>query len=170
MRSSLLKRVAVAAGTFAAALSVSSPASAATSYSADECTSSGSTYCFVIHYNSRSETTNYSSSSCFVATRDIPDYYGYSPNGTTLVRFVFEYGLISDNYATCRLGNTGEGLAVKNNAASASNGERSASYRVYYNSGYLGTSQTFSPTCGLHWPSTNPISSLKNENASAARL
>ncbi|MCL7427111.1 hypothetical protein [Streptomyces sp. YS415] len=170
MRAGFFKRVAVAVGAFAAVVSFAAPASAATSYAADECTSSGNAYCFVIHYNSRSATSNYSASSCFVANRSIPDYYGYSPNGAILVRFVFDYGLISGNYNTCRLGNSGEGLEVKNNAASASNGECVASYRVYYSSGYQGVNQTFSPTCGDYWPSENLSATLKNENASAKRL
>ncbi|MFV0134405.1 hypothetical protein ACLGIH_14375 [Streptomyces sp. HMX87] len=170
MTGRFLERAAVVVASFAAVIGFTGPASAATSYSADECTSSGNAYCFVIHYNSRSAATYYSASSCFVANRSIPDYYGYSPNGAVLLRFVFEYGMISGNYNTCRLGNSGEGQPVKNNAASASNGECVASHRVYYNSGHQGTSQTFSPTCGDYWPSENLISALKNENASAKRL
>ncbi|MET9519906.1 hypothetical protein [Streptomyces sp. NPDC002994] len=144
-------------------------ASAATSYASDECSSSGNAYCFVMHYNSRGEQTWYSVSSCFVANESIPNHYGYSPNGVALVRYVFGYGLISGNYNTCRLGNSGEGLELKNNAASASNGECSANNRVYYSSGYSGISQAFLPNCGDYWPSENLVSSMKNENASHER-
>ncbi|MDT7840170.1 hypothetical protein [Streptomyces justiciae] len=104
-----------------------------------------------------------------MSNQSIPDYYGYSPNGATLVIYVFGYGQISGNYNTCRLGDSGEGQPVKNNAASASNGECVATHRVYYNSGYQGISQAFSPTCGDYWPSENLIADLKNENASAKR-
>jgi uncharacterized membrane protein len=166
----LLRSAVVTATVTAGALATTvSPTSAATSYAADECSSSGNAYCFSLHYNSRSETTNYSVSSCFVTNESIPNYYGYSPNGASLVRYVFEYGQISGNYNTCRLGNSGEGLEVKNNAASASNSECVATHRVYYSSGYQGLSQAFSPTCGDYWPAQNLVSGLKNENASSKR-
>ncbi|MFD3658200.1 hypothetical protein ACTU45_30525 [Streptomyces sp. 24-1644] len=165
------KRIAgIAAFCAMGALALSAtPASAATSYEADACSSSGNSYCFAIHFNSRGEQTWYSSSPCFVANKDIPDYFGYSPNGVALVRYVFRPGLISGTAATCVLSNEGDGQAVKNNAASASNGECSATYRVYFYSGYSGPSQAFLPTCGDYWPSDNLVSTLKNENASHDR-
>ncbi|MEE4425649.1 hypothetical protein V2J85_41025, partial [Streptomyces sp. DSM 41528] len=111
-------------------LFAASPASAATpiSYESDACTSAGNKYCFAIHYNSRGAQTWYSDSPCFVANKDIPDYYGYSPNGAVLVRYVFRAGQISGTGATCVRTNEGDGQGVKNNAASASNGECSAKY------------------------------------------
>ncbi|MCI4045809.1 hypothetical protein [Streptomyces sp. TRM75563] len=149
----------------------SSPATAATptSYESDACTSSGNRYCFAVHYNSRGAQTWYSGSPCFVANKDIPDYYGYSPNGAVLVRYVFRPGQISGTAATCVLSNDGDGKGVKNNAASASNGECSATYRVYVYSGYGGPSQAFLPNCGDYWPSDNLVSTLKNNNASHDR-
>ncbi|WP_230396274.1 hypothetical protein [Streptomyces blattellae] len=56
---------------------------------------------------------------------------------------------------------------MKNNAASVQNCSSVDNYRVYYNSGYGGTSQYFAHrdpygSCKL----TNLISALKNENAS----
>ncbi|MER5775436.1 hypothetical protein ABT144_14280 [Streptomyces sp. NPDC002039] len=65
--------------------------------------------------------------------------------------------------------NEGNGQEVKNNAASAVNGECSANYRVYFSSGYGGPSQVFRPTCGDYWPAENMIPDLYNENASHDR-
>lgn len=146
------------------------PAFAATptSYVSDTCSSSGNKFCFSIHFNSRGGQTWYSDSACLVSNNDIPDYLGYSPNGVSLVRYVFRAGQISGTAATCVL-SSGDGQGVKNNAASASNGECSATFRVYFNSGYNGPSQAFLPTCGEYWPSENLVSTLKNENASQDR-
>ena len=148
----------------------SSHAVASTSYESDECTSAGNAYCFSMHWESAgSETGGYSKSSCFVANKSIPNHYGYSPNGAVLVRYVFEYGQIDGIYNTCRLGNSGEGLGIKNNVASASNGECSVYYRIYYNSNYSGLFQTFHPTCGSYAPSDNMMAGMKNQNASHVR-
>ncbi|MFE6836810.1 hypothetical protein ACFVFI_18510 [Streptomyces sp. NPDC057705] len=167
----IIKRIATVAAVGAlSALSFSvTPASAATSYESDVCGSSGNRYCFAIHYNSRGGQTWYSASPCFVADRDVPDYFGYSPNQASLVRYVFRSGQISGTAAACTLSNEGDGQGVKNNAASASNGECVADYRVYYNSGYSGPSQSFSPNCGDYWPAENLGSGLYNENASHDR-
>ncbi|MEU6896213.1 hypothetical protein ABZ934_31610 [Streptomyces sp. NPDC046557] len=121
-----------------------------------------------MYYDSRGEQTWYSTSSCFVTNRSIPDHSGYSPNGAIFVRFVFSTGLMSNLYNTCR-GASGSDLTLKNASASASNGECSATYRVYYNSGYVGLFQTFLPSCGDYWPAENMMPDMKNENASSLR-
>ncbi len=149
-------------------LFVTPSAQAVTSYSADECTSANNSYCFALYYDSRGEQTNYSTSSCFVTNRSIPDHSGYSPNGAMFVRFVFSYGLMSNLYNTCR-GGSGADLTLKNASASASNGECSAFYRVYFSSSYNGLSQSFAPSCGDYWPAENLFPALKNENASNSR-
>ncbi|MFG2994522.1 hypothetical protein ACGFZK_35370 [Streptomyces sp. NPDC048257] len=153
---------------FSVAFFVAPNAQAATTYSADECTSANNSYCFALYYDSRGEQTWYATSSCFVTNRSIPDHSGYSPNGAIFARFVFDAGLMSNLYNTCR-GASGSNRTLKNASASASNGECSASYRVYYNSGYGGLSQTFLPNCGEYWPAENLLAALKNENASNVR-
>ncbi|WP_424920073.1 hypothetical protein [Streptomyces sp. wa1064] len=160
-----------ATGALGALLFAAPTATAATptSYVSDACSSSGNKYCFAIHYNSRGEQTNYSSSPCFVANKKVPDHYGYSPNGAALVRYVFRPAQISGTGATCVLSNDGDGKGIKNNAASASNGECNAMNRIYVYSGYGGPSQAFYPTCGDYWPSDNLVTTLKNNNASHDR-
>ncbi|WP_405938117.1 hypothetical protein OG338_16915 [Streptomyces sp. NBC_00726] len=59
----------------------------------------------------------------------------------------------------------GGGQKVKNNAASANNCSTVDGYRVYYNSGYAGHSQSI-PHYWSCASSTNLDSTLKNENAS----
>ncbi|WP_179382017.1 hypothetical protein [Streptomyces sp. SA15] len=89
---------------------------------------------------------------------NVHDYYGSSQyQGSTLVtyRYVFDSAT------------NGHGQYVKNNAASVWNCSGQDNYRVYYNSGYGGTSQFFRhrdpyEDC-VH---TDLISALKNENAS----
>ncbi|MGV9286670.1 hypothetical protein [Streptomyces sp. NPDC003719] len=59
----------------------------------------------------------------------------------------------------------GSGQAVKNNAASANNCSGVDGYRVYYNSGYAGHSQSIPHYYGCA-SSTNLDATLKNNNAS----
>jgi hypothetical protein len=89
---------------------------------------------------------------------NVSDYWGTSQyQGSTLstYRYVFN-------------GNgSGAWQYVKNNAASVQNCASADNYRVYYNSGYGGTSQYFAHNdpygdCNL----TDLISALKNNNAS----
>ncbi|MEU3599073.1 hypothetical protein ABZ714_10130 [Streptomyces sp. NPDC006798] len=161
----------VAAGALAALGPAPAPAAAVPiSYEADACGSSGNRYCFALHYNSRGGQTWYSDSPCFVSNKDIPNHAGYSPNGVAQVVYVFTAGQMNWSAAVCVLSNSGDGQPVKNNAASAANGECSVSYRVYYNSGYSGPNQTFGPTCGDYWPAVDLNSGVKNNNASSARL
>ncbi|MER5811757.1 hypothetical protein ABT143_26825 [Streptomyces sp. NPDC002033] len=75
---------------------------------------------------------------------------------------------MSNLYNTCR-GGSGSGRELKNAAASASNAECSAHYRIYFSSGYNGLSQEFLPNCGDYWPADNLLTELKNDNASNAR-
>ncbi|MFF3607652.1 hypothetical protein [Streptomyces sp. NPDC002463] len=89
---------------------------------------------------------------------NVSDYWGTSQyQGSTLTTYRYVFN-----------GNgNGAWQYVKNNAASVQNCSYADNYRVYYNSGYGGTSQYFAHNepwgdCNL----TNLISALKNENAS----
>ncbi|ALO09067.1 hypothetical protein AQF52_3473 [Streptomyces venezuelae] len=169
MKKNLLLRAGLAgASALAAVAATMTPASAATSYESDTCTSSGNAYCFAAYFSSRGTQTWYSTSACHVVNRDIPDWYGYSPNGAILVRYIFRARMITGRYNTC-IETGGDGQGAKNNMASGSNGECSATYRVYYSSGHNGLSQAFLPTCGDYWPAENLVDVLKNENASLDR-
>ncbi|MFF9691412.1 hypothetical protein [Streptomyces sp. NPDC014623] len=80
----------------------------------------------------------------------------YQGSSLTTYRYVFGNG-----------GN-GNGEYMKNNAGSVQNCARDDNYRVYYNSGYGGTSQYFAKNgpygdCNL----TDLISALQNNNASS---
>ncbi|MFF1411554.1 hypothetical protein ACFVX6_17500 [Streptomyces sp. NPDC058289] len=166
---SIKKVIGVCAAAAMAALILPAGTASAmpTSYVSDECSSSENRYCFSLHFNSRGGQTWYSSSPCFVSNKDIPNHFGYSSTGVSIVRYVFRPGNV--NFQTCNMTNEGNGQAVKNNAASGVNGECSARYRVYFNSGYSGASQEFLPTCGDYWPAENLVAGLHNENASHDR-
>ncbi|MFZ3500369.1 hypothetical protein ACODT5_45365 [Streptomyces sp. 5.8] len=86
----------------------------------------------------------------------VNNYEGSSGyQGSTLVtyRYVFDGAT------------NGHGQYVKNNAASVANCAPADNYRVYYNSGYGGTSQYIGfVNWGCNW--VNLISALKNNNAS----
>ncbi|MFE6285601.1 hypothetical protein [Streptomyces sp. NPDC057877] len=158
-----LARIAVGASlALSASFLATSPAQAATTYSGDECTASNEN-CFALFYNSGVNTWT---SSCFLSNRSIPDLWGYSPNGATVVRFVFRAPgtHINTNLAVSWCYGSGEGQDVKNNAAAAASGEASATNTVFYNSGYAGASQSFGPRS-----TGNLNSTLKNENASIQR-
>lgn len=87
---------------------------------------------------------------------NVNNYEGSSSyQGSTLVtyRYVFDSAT------------NGHGQYVKNNAASVENCAAGDDYRVFYNSGYSGTSQYIgSVGWGCNW--VNLIPALKNENAS----
>ncbi|MFG2328038.1 hypothetical protein ACGFMM_00280 [Streptomyces sp. NPDC048604] len=89
---------------------------------------------------------------------NVSDYWGTSQyQGSTLTTYRYVFN-----------GNgNGAWQYMKNNAASVQNCAPGDNYRVYYNSGYGGTSQYFAHNepwgdCNL----TNLITALKNENAS----
>ncbi|MEU3659260.1 hypothetical protein AB0E77_05750 [Streptomyces sp. NPDC032940] len=79
-----------------------------------------------------------------------------SYNGATAVHYV---------YVFFKGQGDGAGQAVKNNAASANNCSTVDGYRVYYNSGYAGHSQSIPHYYGCG-SSTNLDATLKNNNAS----
>ncbi|WP_406864400.1 hypothetical protein ABZO31_29725 [Streptomyces sp. HUAS MG47] len=89
---------------------------------------------------------------------NVSDYWGTSQyQGSTLT--TYRYVFNGNGYGAWQY--------MKNNAASVQNCAPSDNYRVYYNSGYGGTSQFFAHNepwgdCNL----TNLITALKNENAS----
>ncbi|MCJ0869487.1 hypothetical protein [Streptomyces sp. AP-93] len=87
---------------------------------------------------------------------NVNNYEGSSGyQGSTLVT----YRYVFDGAAN------GHGQYVKNNAASVENCAAADNYRVYYNSGYGGTSQYIGAVgWGCNW--VNLISALKNNNAS----
>ncbi|ANW19214.1 hypothetical protein [Streptomyces clavuligerus] len=132
------------------------------SYSGNECSASKAN-CFALFYNSGVNTWT---SSCFLSNQSINDLYGYSPNGATLVRFVFRPHevTINSNLGVSRCVGDGDAQAVKNNAAAGTSGEASATNTVYFNSGYTGPSQSFAPRS-----TANLNATLKNENASIKR-
>ncbi|WP_158711032.1 hypothetical protein [Streptomyces albus] len=113
----------------------------------------------------------------FYNSKDIAIQDGYYKSAFTLY-----YGNVDDHWGTSRYqgsslttyryvfgnGGNGNGQYMKNNAASVQNCARDDNYRVYYNSGYGGTSQYFAKNgpygdCNI----TNLISALKNNNASS---
>ncbi|MET7288544.1 hypothetical protein [Streptomyces sp. NPDC005573] len=162
MRARIGSTLGAIALTAASVIGISSPASADSTYSSDECTSSGNARCFTLFYNSQSGAIW--ASSCFIASGDISDYTGYYAGGGVQVYFVFAYRSLTTNAAGYCDNSSGDGLPVKNNAAAGSN-TMTSSYRVYYNSNYGGASQTFSPGTIANLNST-----LKNENASGQAL
>jgi hypothetical protein len=89
---------------------------------------------------------------------NVHDYWGTSQyQGSTLTTYRYVFN-----------GNgNGSWQYMKNNAASVQNCAPDDNYRVYYNSGYGGTSQYFAhrqPYGECPW--SNLITALKNENAS----
>ncbi|MGW4159871.1 hypothetical protein [Streptomyces sp. NPDC004788] len=141
------------------------PANATTVYSSDECSSS--TRCFALFYNSM-QNIGIFYSSCFITNKSEYSHQGYSmatPSGLYTVNYQFDFRDFDfhDAGSQCHPGD-GAGYSLKNDAAGGVN-EDSASHRVYYNTGYGGTYQTFYPG-----DSKNLISALKNNNASSQRL
>ncbi|MFI5761999.1 hypothetical protein ACIA8F_13775 [Streptomyces sp. NPDC051563] len=113
----------------------------------------------------------------FYNSKDIAIQDGWIKSGYTLF-----YGNVSDHFGTSQYqgssltsyryifvgGGNGNGQYMKNNAASVWNCAPDDNYRVYFNSGYGGTSQYFQKngpygSCNI----TNLISALKNNNASS---
>jgi hypothetical protein len=113
----------------------------------------------------------------FYNSKDIAIQDGYIKSAYTTF-----YGNVSDHWGTSQYqgsslttyryvfgnGGNGNGQYMKNNAASVQNCARDDNYRVYYNSGYGGTSQYFAKNgpygdCNI----TDLISALKNNNASS---
>lgn len=152
----------------AALLGICAPsASAATRYSSDECSSSVS--CFGIFYNSRTTGSQFISS-CFLTNDDEYSHEGYeaiTSGGLDVVKYQFDdNNRFQFNIGVGHWCTTGEGAGqgVKNNAAGGVNND-THTHRVYYNSGYGGTAQSFSAGT-----SANLISALKNNNASSERI
>ncbi|MBO1413164.1 hypothetical protein [Streptomyces sp. FH025] len=110
----------------------------------------------IISYNSNGgDGGNYSSSAKFFG--NVPDYAGdtiYSGMTVTDYRYVFSGG-----------NGSGNGVAVKNNAAAAKGCPSTVNYRIYYNSNYGGHSQLIPGSWGCY-AGTNLDSTLKNNNAS----
>jgi hypothetical protein len=138
-------------------------ASAASVYKSDECEVSGNDYCMVLFYNSRQGSAIWASS-CFIASKSIPNYAGYYAGDGIQVYYVFAYrDKIYNHLGYCSNG-SGDGQGVKNNAAAASN-NIGRTWRVHYNSNYGGIYQTV--TSG---EIENLNADLKNENASGKML
>ncbi|MFD8688750.1 hypothetical protein [Streptomyces sp. NPDC059651] len=159
--------VASAAITVAALLVSASPASAYTTYSDDQCSST--TRCFAIFFNSMSNIGIFSNA-CFITNKTEDSHLGHdylTSSGMQEIRYQFNYGsgfhgLPNGSY--CQGTDPGSGYSVKNNAAGASNGD-SRSHRVFYNSNQTGTYQTIEAG-----HNENLVAALKNENASSERL
>ncbi|MFC4470409.1 hypothetical protein ACFPH6_38965 [Streptomyces xiangluensis] len=134
------------------------PASAATVYVSDECTSSGNARCMTLFYNSQAGAIF--ASSCFISNRNLDNFSGNYGEGTTYVYVFDARDLITNNLGYCSNG-SGSGQPVKNNAAAGSNSLSSNTVRIYYNSGHAGPYQSFAPGSIKNLNST-----LKNQNAS----
>ncbi|MFJ3786343.1 hypothetical protein [Streptomyces sp. NPDC090093] len=107
-------------------------------------------------------------SPCFLTNKTEYSHEGYSlstPSGLYTVRYQFNYGSDFEFHdaSGCRE-DKGSGWSVKNNAAGGVN-EDTAAHRVFYNTGYGGTYQTYYPG-----DSKNLISALHDNNASSKRL
>ncbi|MFF5515409.1 hypothetical protein [Streptomyces coeruleorubidus] len=161
------KKVAACAASFAAVAAVmasAAPANAAEYKVTDNCDvpwitcSYGDLWLF---YNSKEIAVQdgYIKSAFTTFYGNVYDHWGtsqYQGSSLTTYRYVFGNG-----------GN-GNGAYMKNNSASVQNCARDDNYRVYYSSGYGGTSQYFAKNgpygdCNI----TNLISALKNNNASS---
>ncbi|MFD3658938.1 hypothetical protein [Streptomyces sp. NPDC058620] len=164
-KSFMARCAATAAITVAAVLVPATQASAYITYSEDQCSSS--TRCFAIIYNSTQSSGTFHSA-CFLTNKTEDSHTGYNyltSSGMQEIRYQFGYdmGISLPNGSSCRW-TEGSGQGVKNNAAGGSNGD-SRSHRIYYNSNQSGAYQTIEAD-----HNENLISSLKNENASSARL
>ncbi|MEV4426421.1 hypothetical protein ACN9M0_13875 [Streptomyces sp. R-07] len=95
-------------------------------------------------------------------------FYGniYNHAGTTVSYNGTDSGTVNYVYVFAANYGDGSGQLVKNNAAAANNCSAVDGYRVYYNSGYAGHSQSIPHywSCGT---STNLDATLKNNNASS---
>ncbi|NEB40924.1 hypothetical protein [Streptomyces sp. SID14515] len=156
--------IAVTAGAFAASVSLSTPASAQTVYTNDECSSS--TRCFGIMYNSL-QSGGFFRTGCFLTNKSEYSHtgYQYSPNGSSVVTVRYQFannGITLVNGSGCD--NSGLGDGVKNNAAGGSNAD-SRSHRVFFNTSYAGPYQTIESG-----NNENLSATLKNQNASSERL
>ncbi|MER7982658.1 hypothetical protein [Streptomyces sp. NPDC095817] len=168
MRGTSLKtKVAACAASFAAVAAVvvtAGPADAAEFTVSDNCNvpwiscSYGDLWVF---YNSKELAVQggYYKSAFATFYGSVSDHYGTSQyQGSSLSTYRYVFGN----------GGNGNGQYVKNNAASVQNCAPGDNYRVYFSSGYGGTSQYFAKNepygdCNI----TNLISALKNNNASS---
>lgn len=161
-RMSALGAAIVAAGT--AILYTATPAAAvSTQYVSDNCDfmncTEGDLY---MNYHSVATSGNGNPSGSFAAFYgNISDHAGtyVSYNGT-------DAGTVHYIYVFYSGYGDGSGQLVKNNAASANNCSTVDGYRVYYNSGYAGHSQSIPHYYGCG-SSTNLDATLKNNNASS---
>ncbi|MEU3345589.1 hypothetical protein ABZ723_11430 [Streptomyces sp. NPDC006700] len=161
-----LRRLGTAAAAMAAfgsaALYGAGPAAAdTTKYVSDNCDfmncSEGDLY---VNYHSVASSGNGNPSGSFAAFYgNIPDYAGayVSYNGATVTHYIYVFASGQGD---------GSGQLVKNNGASANNCSTVDGYRVYYNSGYAGHSQSIPHYYGCA-SSTNFDATLKNNNASS---
>ncbi|WP_416481550.1 hypothetical protein [Streptomyces sp. CL12] len=150
-----------AATACAALLAGASSAYAGTSYESDICSSSGDKYCFRLHYSSRSSQTWVSHGSCFLSNASVPNAWGYSPNQSTVVRYVFDY-----HSNTCYDDDKGHRQAINHNAASGSNDDPSHSYNVFSSTSYSGYTTYIPRRDGI---AHNLASNVKNKNESQRR-
>lgn len=153
--------VAAAAAALAAPLVTATPASASgypTYYVSDNC-AVHPTYCYygsinglTLYYNSIIPGYPYASGSTATFASSV---YNYAGDTVSNIKYVY---IFQQNFGN------GSGQAVKNNAAAVSTCGALDNYRVYYNSGYAGHSQTFPKNnCAYDY---NLDSTLKNNNAS----
>jgi hypothetical protein len=163
-----LRKIGVAAAALAtvgsAALYGAGPAAAATTtqYVSDNCDfmscTEGDLY---MNYHSVAVSGQSSASGSFAS------FYGnIEDHGGTYVSYNGGASVTHYIYVFASGQGDGSGQAVKNNSASASNCSTVDGYRVYYNSGYAGHSQSIPHYYGCA-ASTNLDATLKNNNASS---
>ncbi|MCQ1576627.1 hypothetical protein [Streptomyces parvus] len=118
-----------------------------------------------LHYNTIAHGGYSSARASFYG--NIYNYAGQSvsPNGAVVVHYKFVFGKNSSGNNA-----SGTNVAVKNQAGSVENCAPADSYRVYYNSGYAGSSQFFWHTFGSVYcaggKQVDLNSKLHNNNAS----
>ncbi|WP_406287937.1 hypothetical protein [Streptomyces sp. NBC_00209] len=118
-----------------------------------------------IHYNTIAYDGYYSAIASFYG--NVYSYAGkdVSPNGAVVIHYKYVFGKNVNGVKA-----SGTGAAVKNQGGSVENCAPADSYRVYYNSGYAGSSQYFQSTYGgLYCQGAKYVdlnSTLHNNNAS----
>ncbi|WP_426364219.1 hypothetical protein [Streptomyces sp. E-08] len=167
VRSARTRMGATAAAAAAAALATvyaATPAAAvSTQYVSDNCDYRGCTEGdLYLNYHSVADSGNGNPSGSFAR------FYGnqYNHAGETISYNGTDAGTVNYVFVFASGQGDGAGQLVKNNAASANNCSTVDGYRVYYNSGYAGHSQSI-PHYWACASSTNLDATLKNNNASS---
>ncbi|MDY0810711.1 hypothetical protein [Kitasatospora purpeofusca] len=155
LKSKSIVRGAILAAALTSSLAFADQASAADYFVSDNCLVNTNPDCttgtnvLYVFYNSV-DSNGYTDSARAKFLGNVPDYAGAGVN----IHYIFS-------------GNSGNGVAVKNNAASVLGCSSQANYRVYLYSNYGGHSQYISGNYGCS-RGVNLDSQLHNDNASQA--